>query len=159
MFPIPWNRAFRKKDGSLVNISDAMSGGGYELPIASASTLGGIKVGSGLSIDENGELSADGSGGGGNLYCHCITINSGNIQVTTMIINDSSSAITIDDLKTFLTSNNFTLSDRLYFASGKSNTSAWAIGLGIASNVIKVYDTAGQWVNVTSGINDAVIAI
>lgn len=28
MFPIPWNRLFRKKDGSLVNIEEAMSGGG-----------------------------------------------------------------------------------------------------------------------------------
>lgn len=39
-------------------------GGGYVLPIASASTLGGIKVGSGLSIDANGVLSATGGGGG-----------------------------------------------------------------------------------------------
>ena len=40
-------------------------GGGYVLPIASASTLGGIKVGSGLSIDANGVLSATGGGGSG----------------------------------------------------------------------------------------------
>ena len=30
MFPIRWNFPFRKKDGSVVNISDAMSGGGGE---------------------------------------------------------------------------------------------------------------------------------
>ena len=37
-------------------------GGGYTLPIASSSTLGGIKVGSGLTIDPNtGVLDADGS--------------------------------------------------------------------------------------------------
>jgi hypothetical protein len=35
--------------------------GGYTLPIASAGTLGGIKVGSGLSIDGGGVLSASGS--------------------------------------------------------------------------------------------------
>lgn len=40
-------------------------GGGYVLPIASASTLGGIKVGNNLSIDANGVLSAIGGGGGG----------------------------------------------------------------------------------------------
>ena len=34
----------------------------YELPIASSETLGGIKVGANLSIDENGVLSATGSG-------------------------------------------------------------------------------------------------
>ena len=35
-------------------------GGGYTLPKASADTLGGVKVGAGLSVDENGVLSADG---------------------------------------------------------------------------------------------------
>ena len=35
----------------------------YILPIASTTTLGGIKVGSGLSIDTNGVLSATGTGG------------------------------------------------------------------------------------------------
>ena len=40
-------------------------GGGYTLPIASANTLGGIKVGSGLSIDPaTGVLDATGSGSG-----------------------------------------------------------------------------------------------
>lgn len=44
----------------------APNGGSYELPIASSSTLGGIKVGSGLSINPStGELSATGGGGGG----------------------------------------------------------------------------------------------
>lgn len=37
----------------------------YTLPTASASTLGGIKVGSGLVIDGSGVLSATGGGGGG----------------------------------------------------------------------------------------------
>ena len=32
----------------------------YELPVASASELGGVKIGEGLSIDEEGVLSADG---------------------------------------------------------------------------------------------------
>ncbi len=36
----------------------------YSLPIASAGTLGGIKVGSGLSIDGSGALSASGMGSG-----------------------------------------------------------------------------------------------
>lgn len=35
-------------------------GGGYTLPPATSETLGGIKVGSGLSIEEDGTLSADG---------------------------------------------------------------------------------------------------
>ena len=40
-------------------------GGSYVLPVATANTLGGIKVGSGLSIDANGVLSATGGGGTG----------------------------------------------------------------------------------------------
>lgn len=38
---------------------------GGELPVATANTLGGIKVGDGLSITEGGVLSATGGGGGG----------------------------------------------------------------------------------------------
>lgn len=62
MFPIPWNKLFRKKDGSITTLDDAISSGGggepYTLPTASASTKGGIKIGSGLTM--NGEvLSAD----------------------------------------------------------------------------------------------------
>ena len=60
----------RSMDASAtLNVSDfteAAGGGGggsYVLPIASASVLGGIKVGSNLSIDSNGVLSASGGGG------------------------------------------------------------------------------------------------
>lgn len=35
-------------------------GGGYELPVATSSTLGGVKIGDGLSITEGGVLSAAG---------------------------------------------------------------------------------------------------
>lgn len=38
-------------------------GGGYVLPTATASRLGGIKVGSGLTVQNDGTLSADGGGG------------------------------------------------------------------------------------------------
>ena len=37
----------------------------YELPVASGSVLGGVKVGAGLEIDEDGTLSAPGGSGGG----------------------------------------------------------------------------------------------
>lgn len=49
-----------------VDSAIAANSGGYSLPTASASTLGGIKVGSGLSINPStGVLSATGGGGGG----------------------------------------------------------------------------------------------
>lgn len=56
MFPIPWNFPFRKKDGSLGKIEDL--GGSYTLPTASADTKGGVKIGSGLTM-EGEVLSAD----------------------------------------------------------------------------------------------------
>ena len=40
--------------------ANSAGGGSYTLPVASASTLGGIKVGENLTIDENGVLSAGG---------------------------------------------------------------------------------------------------
>ena len=48
--------------GAVVEGLDGGSGGGngYTLPAATTSTLGGIKVGSGLSITAEGVLSADG---------------------------------------------------------------------------------------------------
>ena len=76
MFPIPWNYPFRKKDGTVVNMEDAGGGGGggYVLPPATASTLGGIKVGDGLSVESDGTLSASGGGGGGgNIKVHTWT--------------------------------------------------------------------------------------
>ena len=39
---------------------EGFGGGGYTLPPATSDTLGGIKVGSGLSVEEDGTLSADG---------------------------------------------------------------------------------------------------
>lgn len=37
-------------------------GGSYVLPVASQSTLGGVKIGSGITIDSNGAISAQGGG-------------------------------------------------------------------------------------------------
>lgn len=50
------------RDGSWKN--ETIQGGSYTLPIASAQTLGGVKIGSGLSIDAQGVLSANGGSGG-----------------------------------------------------------------------------------------------
>lgn len=49
-------------DGSgnvTISVSGGGSGGNYTLPTASGSTLGGVKVGSGLTINTSGVLSAD----------------------------------------------------------------------------------------------------
>lgn len=47
--------------GTGINITNnVISASGYTLPVASADTLGGIKLGEGLSADENGVVSAQG---------------------------------------------------------------------------------------------------
>lgn len=56
MFPIPFNIPFRKKDGSLSTLGDELNNGGgggssYTLPTASADVKGGVKIGSGLTMD------------------------------------------------------------------------------------------------------------
>lgn len=52
MFPLPWNFPFRKKDGTVVNVEDAISGGGgSDLPDYDSSDAGKI-----LGVDENGDL-------------------------------------------------------------------------------------------------------
>lgn len=50
MFPIPFNFPFRKKDGSVTTMGDAI-GNSYTLPTASASVKGGVKIGANLSMD------------------------------------------------------------------------------------------------------------
>jgi len=62
MFPIPWNKEYRKKDGTLVKINDAMSGGGggSDLPPHSASDAGKV-----LTVGDDGDLEWHESGGVG----------------------------------------------------------------------------------------------
>lgn len=64
MFPLPWNKAYRKKDGSLTTIDDAIQnggggGGGSELPDYDSSDAGKV-----LSVDDSGELEWSEGGGG-----------------------------------------------------------------------------------------------
>lgn len=61
MFPLPWNKAYRKKDGSLTTIDDVIQnggGGGNELPDYDSSDAGKV-----LSVDNSGELEWSEGGG------------------------------------------------------------------------------------------------
>ena len=61
MFPIPWNKAFRKKDGTLVNMEDISGGGGgSDIPPHSSSDAGKV-----LGVDEDGNLAWVTVSGGG----------------------------------------------------------------------------------------------
>ena len=60
MFPIPFNFPFIKKNGERTTIGDAIDASGsdpYVLPVASDTTLGGVKIGNGINIAEDGTIS------------------------------------------------------------------------------------------------------
>lgn len=53
---------YKDKNGNFVVLPTGGGSGSYELPIASAETLGGIKIGENLTITEDGTLNAEASG-------------------------------------------------------------------------------------------------
>lgn len=97
---VPVGEAFMPAKWLAIKAMDEMNTGGYTLPIASASQLGGVKVGNGLSIDPlTGILSASGN----------------NTEVTTL--NSNNFTITIkENPKPTITTN--------YFESAASSTNA-----------------------------------
>ena len=68
----PGTYALYIADGGWEPVTPSPGGTAYELPIASSTTLGGIRIGSGLSINSStGELSVSGgTGGGGGATVH-----------------------------------------------------------------------------------------
>lgn len=93
-----------KVDGSSITINSsgvisATGGGGtggYTLPTASSSTLGGIKVGSGLQIAVDGTLSTSGTGGGTYTLPIATTSTLGGVkQGTGVTINSSTGVLSI----------------------------------------------------------------
>lgn len=53
--------------------SGGSGGSSYVLPVATSGTLGGVKIGTGLSVTEDGTLSASGGGGGGGTISYSTT--------------------------------------------------------------------------------------
>lgn len=64
MFPISWNNIFRKKDGGLISMDEAISGGGGgSLPPHSAADAGKV-----LGVSNDGTLAWIEVSSGGNRY-------------------------------------------------------------------------------------------
>lgn len=72
MFPIPWNKAYRKKDGSLDIIDNVIGGGGggSELPSYSAADAGKV-----LGVNAQGQLEWVTVSAGGNRFAVVSTAN------------------------------------------------------------------------------------
>ena len=81
-------------DDGVGGITFDASGGSYTLPIASASTLGGIKVGSGLSIDAGtGVLSATGGGSGTVTSVAALTLGTSGTDLSSSVANSTTTPV------------------------------------------------------------------
>ena len=109
------------------------AGGGYTLPTASATTLGGIKIGSGLSIDGNGVVTASGGGGGGGSQNVFSTIA---VSGQSNVVADSTS-----DTLSLVAGSNMTITTN---ESGDSITFASTGGGGGSQNVFSTIAVSGQ---------------
>ena len=107
------------------------AGGGYTLPTASANTLGGIKIGSGLSIDGNGVVTASGGGGGSQNLFSTIAVSG-----QSSVVADSTS-----DTLSLVAGSNMTITTN---ASGDSITFASTGGGGGSQNVFSTIAVSGQ---------------
>ena len=118
----------------------ASLGGAYVLPNASATTLGGIKVGTNLSIDLNGVLSA--SGGGTETSDYTLLTNKPSVNGVTLNGNKTSSDLGIDiPTKT----------------SDLSNDSGFITSVPTATNSTKgIVQADGTTTTITNGIISAI---
>ena len=141
------------------------AGGGYTLPTASAVTLGGIKIGSGLSIDGNGVVTASGGGGGSQNVFSTIAVSGQNNVVAdsttdtltlvagsnmTITTNDSSDTITFASTggSGSLALNDLTNVDATTGLSNgkilKYNGSSWELADDLTGSSDVVSDTSPQ---------------
>ncbi len=109
------------------------AGGGYTLPTASAGILGGIKIGSGLSIDGSGVVTASG-GGSGETNQNAFS----NVAVSgqNTVVADSKT-----DTLSLVAGSNMTITTN---ASGDSITFASTGGGGGSQNVFSTIAVSGQ---------------
>ena len=123
---------FLKYNASLGKwVGSDTAGGGYTLPTASATTLGGIKIGSGLSIDGNGVVTASGGGGGSQNVFSTIAVSG-----QSNVVADSTS-----DTLSLVAGSNMTITTN---ESGDSITFASTGGGGGSQNVFSTIAVSGQ---------------
>ena len=123
---------FLKYNASLGKwVGSDTAGGGFTLPTASATTLGGIKIGSGLSIDGNGVVTASGGGGGSQNVFSTIAVSG-----QSNVVADSTS-----DTLSLVAGSNMTITTN---ESGDSITFASTGGGGGSQNVFSTIAVSGQ---------------
>lgn len=83
--PANWKRILTTGDNSNYKNSSIVAS---DLPKATTSAVGGVKVGSGLTVDGNGEVSADSQSG---------TVQTISLSGTTLSLSDSGGSVTLPD--------------------------------------------------------------
>ena len=121
------------------------------LPIASSSALGAIKVGSGLSIDSNGVLSATGAGSIGNV----VVDGTGNAVTTA---SASGSTLTLTRGNSFLPLSGGTINGRLLVNYDSSNYETPAIAINYF-NDYTINDYSIAQIKMGTPIYDAYLGI
>ena len=103
------------------------------LPIASAAALGAIRVGDGLSIDENGVVSV--SGGAGTIKNIIVDPSTGNVLTGVTLSADGKTLTFAKDITAITTSNYATTLDTRYVKkSGDTMTGALILPYGVDSD-------------------------
>ena len=124
-------------------IADIEIGGGgiAEIPIASATTLGGIKVGANLTIDEDGTLNAQASGGeGGNTYINSLPIGS------VIAFDGDEIPEGFEEVKNYIPT----------YSLEETRIGTWYNGKPIYRKVIQTTTpaTANEWIDIDTGIEN-----
>jgi hypothetical protein len=119
--------SFTARDGSA---AFSVSVPAYALPTASATTLGGVKIGGGLSIDASGVLSTTGSGADGNNYPTSLSFASGTLSLG----RSGLTTLTVSLDGRYLQS--FTETDPVFTASFVHGITSLGTGLSLVSGVL-----------------------
>lgn len=75
-------------------------GGSYTLPPATDTTLGGVKIGSGVNVTSDGTISVNGGSGGS--WTRVATATSTGVETTAEILSTLFNQFTIDTTKTYV---------------------------------------------------------
>lgn len=158
-----------------VTVSGGVGPSGYELPTASDSVLGGVKIGAGISIDGNGVISADSGGGsytlpvatdavlGGVKIGSGVTITDGVISVSTAYASIShthaaaditSGTLAIDRIPTGTTSATVCIGDDARLADARTPTGHKATHATGGSDALTASDIGAAAASHAHGISD-----
>lgn len=155
VYQISLNASWYARGGKYIGVTPIPSGGGsgYTLPPATATTLGGVKVGNGLAVTDDGTLSDDHSGAGTKSIAIGVNAKSAG-SGSTALGQDSNAggnaSVAIGGGSTFD-------STSLAVLMGAKAVGEQSIAIGLNSKASSDYNVAIGFVAVTKGSNSTAI--